>query len=40
MTIEELREFKGKLLDKYVGDKKNKDVRRVLRDLDVLIKRK
>jgi hypothetical protein len=39
MTLQELREFKKKLLDKYVGSK-DKDVRYMMRKIDDLIKRK
>ena len=39
MTLQELREFKKKLLDKYV-ESKDKDIDSIMKIIDKLIKRK
>jgi len=40
MTLDELREFKQKLLDKYHDNNKDKDIRHIMRIIDKIIERK
>lgn len=41
MLVEEIRQMKQKTLDKYIeGGKQDKSLRKILRDLDKLIKKK